>query len=131
MTHGNAEPTRPVRLLIIDDDADIVEVLCMRFQRDPAFEVETALSGADGVKKAKVFQPDVVLLDVVMPRTDGWAVCRMLRSDPATAGARVIAMTAQAGAAAPEVARAAGAHRVLTKPLDLATLTETIASAAR
>lgn len=130
MARGNAEPRRPIRLLIIDDDADIVEILCLRFRRETDFIVESAHSGLEGLMKARKFHPDVVLLDVVMPHIDGWEVCRKLRSDPSTADARVIAMTAQAGAAAPEVVQACGAHGVLSKPMDLDTITAAIVAAA-
>lgn len=74
-----AAATKPIKLLIIDDDQDIVEILCLCFKKDGSFAVETALDGAEGLAKAKSFKPDVVLLDVVMPRTDGWEVCRRLR----------------------------------------------------
>ena len=125
-----AAPKRPVRLLIIDDDADIVEILCLRFKRDAAFEVESARDAALGLEKARTFQPHVVLLDVVMPRTDGWELCRRLRSDPSTAKIAVVAMTAQDGAADRARAQSAQVHAVLTKPLDLAGLVQTVLSAA-
>ena len=125
-----AESERPVRLLIIDDDADIVEILCLRFRRDGAFQVEAARDGEAGLEKARTFRPDVVLLDVVMPRTDGWEVCRRLRQDPATAKTSVVAMTAQDGAADRARARGARVHSVLTKPFDLGSLLKTVLAAA-
>ncbi len=121
--------TRPIKLLIIDDDQDIVEILLLRFRKEGAFAVETALDGTDGLAKARVFEPDVVLLDVVMPRTDGWEVCRRLRSDPATAHIPIVAMTAQDGAADHARAREAQVCRVLTKPFDLGALVDTLRKA--
>jgi DNA-binding response OmpR family regulator len=124
-----AAAKKPIKLLIIDDDQDIVEILCLRFQKESSFAVETALDGAEGLHKAKSFKPDIVLLDVVMPRTDGWEVCRQLRSDPVTARAAIVAMTAQDGAADQARAREAQVNHVLIKPLDLGELVTTLRNA--
>lgn len=103
----------------------------MRFRRDPLFEIEAALSAKEGLEKARSFRPDVVLVDVVMPSTDGWEFCRRLKADPAGKNARIVAMTAQAGAADAGRVREAGVHSVLTKPFDLAGLAGALAAAAR
>ncbi|MBI3552156.1 MAG: response regulator [Elusimicrobia bacterium] len=120
---------RPIKVLIIDDEPDIVEALCLRFSKAGSFCVETAFSGPSGLAKVKTFKPDVVLLDLVMPETDGWEVCKLLRADPATENLPVVMMTAQDGAATKERAREARIHRVLVKPLDLGALVETLRNA--
>ena len=124
-----ATASRPVKVLIIDDEPDIVEALCLRFKREASFTVETALSGADGLKKVKSFRPDVILLDLGMPVTDGWEVCRRLRADPETLNIPVVMMTAQDGAEEDAKARNAGIHRVLVKPLDLGKLVDSLRNA--
>jgi len=124
-----ATASRPVKVLIIDDEPDIVEALCMRFKREHAFTVETALSGPDGLEKVKSFRPDVILLDLVMPVLDGWEVCRRLRVDTLTENIPVVMMTAQDGATADAKERDAGIHRVLVKPLDLGKLVDSLRNA--
>ena len=81
-------------------------------------EVEDAASGAEGLRKAETSEPDVVLLDVMMPVQDGPSVLAALRSNPATARIPIVFLTAKAMSA--EVARllALGARGVLTKPFD-------------
>jgi DNA-binding response OmpR family regulator len=71
-------------LLIIDDRMESVALLLRYFQGQPV-GVMVALNGHDGLRKAQLGQPDVILLDVSMPQMDGFDVCRKLKSDPLTA----------------------------------------------
>ena len=107
---------RPIRLLIIDDERDLVEILSLRFAATGAFSVETAPDGRVGLGKVKTFRPDLILLDILMPNMDGWEFCRKLREDPATRSLPVVVMTAVQGLETEALARAAGIHRVLMKP---------------
>ncbi len=120
---------RTIRVLVIDDEPDIVEALRWCFKRDAVFTVETALCCEEALARAKSFSPDVILLDLVMPATDGWEVLRRLRQVPETESVPVVMMTAQDGAAEEEKVRGAGVHKVLVKPLDIADLLETVRSA--
>jgi DNA-binding response OmpR family regulator len=66
------------RVLVIDDDIDMTDLL--KIVLDPAaFEVTVANSGSEGVKLAREFNPDVVILDLLMPDMDGWEVCKNIR----------------------------------------------------
>jgi two-component system OmpR family response regulator len=68
------------KILIVDDEPNIVELLSvsLRFQ---GFDVDTAATGAEGLDKAKVFRPDALILDVMMPGMDGFGLLRRLRAD--------------------------------------------------
>ncbi|MDY7040673.1 MAG: response regulator transcription factor [Chloroflexota bacterium] len=66
------------RILIVDDDAALVKVLSLSLERE-GFEVIAALGGAEALRRAYESRPDLVVLDIMMPRMDGWATCRRLR----------------------------------------------------
>jgi len=82
------------KVLIIDDDDDIVETMAFALQRR-SFNVITAFNGADGLIKAKYKQPDVILLDLMMPEMDGFETCMKLKGDEATKRIPVIILTAR------------------------------------
>jgi len=77
------------KVLIIDDDVFYVEVMTRIFSREK-YGIEIALDGEDGLKKVKSFNPDIVLLDIRMPKMDGIAVVRELKKDPSTKDIPVI-----------------------------------------
>ena len=81
------------KILIIDDEEDLCAMVSLRFEC-LGFDVRCAFSGMDGLKVMAEFQPDVVLLDVVMPLMDGWEVCRRIKGDPKTRYIKVILVTA-------------------------------------
>ncbi len=69
-----------VKILVIDDDPDIIDVLSVLLEGE-GFEVVTARDGAEGLEKIKLENPDLIILDLLMPHVDGFAVCNMLK-DP-------------------------------------------------
>ena len=111
-----------MKVLIIDDDADIRSIARLSLSRLGGMEVVEAASGAEGVRKAQNEQPDVILLDMMMPVMDGSATLAALRSQPATAATPVIFLTAKAMRVEVERLRALGAAGVLIKPFDPRTL---------
>lgn len=111
-----------MRILIIDDEADIRSVARLSLSRLGGMEVVEAARGAEGVGKAREEKPDVILLDVMMPAMDGTATLAALRAQPATARIPVIFITAHAMPAELEGLRGLGAAGVLTKPFDPGTL---------
>lgn len=111
-----------MKVLIIDDDADIRLIAGLSLSRLGGMEVVEAASGAEGVRKAQDEKPDVILLDMMMPAMDGSATLAALRSQPATATTPVIFLTAKAMRAEIERLRALGAAGVLIKPFDPRTL---------
>lgn len=106
------------RILYIDDEADIREVAEMALELDPGFDVRTCASGREGLAAAREWQPDLILLDVMMPELDGPGVLEKLRHDPATAAIPVVFITARTQAHEVERLRALGARGVLAKPFD-------------
>jgi len=106
-----------MKLLIVDDEADLVEMLLLRLQALGRYDIDTAYDGEEGLDKARAEKPDVVLLDTVMPKVDGWEVCRRLKADPLTKDTKVIVMTA-AGTGAQKTAQEAGADELVLKPYE-------------
>ena len=66
------------KMLIVDDDTNICDLLKRYFENE-GYSVKTANNGADGVSFFKVYDPDIVLLDIMLPKKDGWQVCREIR----------------------------------------------------
>ncbi len=113
------------KILIVDDEALICKVLSIRLG-GLGYEVFTALDGEDGLAAAKREKPDLLLLDIGLPKIDGNELCGLIKADPATSGARVIMLTgrdpgADAGAALP-----GGADMYVVKPYDWAELLDGI-----
>ena len=103
-------------VLVADDDADIVRFVEVNLRLE-GFQVVTARDGQEALTKALDLQPDVVL-DVLMPRIDGYTVCARLRADQRGAAIPVILLTANFISADQEVARQAGADDFVVKPFD-------------
>lgn len=117
----------PRRILIIDDEEDIRAVAAMSLESIAGWRVELAGSGAQGVVQAESFQPEAILLDVMMPDMDGPATFRELQRNAATAKIPVLLLTAKSQKS--ERARLAtlGVAAVLEKPFDPLTLHRQIA----
>jgi DNA-binding response OmpR family regulator len=117
-------------VLVADDDADIVRFVEVNLRLE-GFQVVTARDGQEALTKALDLQPDVVLLDVVMPRIDGYTVCERLRADDRGMGIPVILLTANFITADQEVARQAGADDLVVKPFDPCKLMTRVKELAR
>lgn len=102
-------------VLLIEDNADHRYVYTQVLSR-AGFQVEEAHTGAQGLARARVLRPDVVLVDVMLPDTDGWQVTTALKEDPATAGIPVLVVSVRAFAHDHARSLAAGAARHLDKP---------------
>jgi DNA-binding response OmpR family regulator len=79
------------KIVIIEDDSDLVGLLTLHLE-EAGFSVRGANDGEAGLEKVRSFEPDIILLDLLMPRLNGWDVCRMLRKDPLLKGIPVIVM---------------------------------------
>jgi CheY-like chemotaxis protein len=120
-----------MKVLIIDDEDDIRRVARLSLVKIGGLEVVEASSGPDGLRRAAEEQPDAVLLDVMMPTTDGPQTLAALRADPATASIPVVFLTAKAMASEVERLKAMGAAGVLTKPFDPLRLPDQLREALR
>lgn len=120
-----------LRVLVVDDNSDLVLVLAMSL-RQSGYSVRTAHNGADGLKAALNWLPDIVLLDIGLPGLDGYEVARRLRADTATQktgrAMRLIALTGYGREADLALARVAGFDSHLTKPFEFEDLQKLIAS---
>jgi CheY-like chemotaxis protein len=105
-----------VRTLLIVDDEDGVRSLVRMTLESENYEILEAKEGAEALTMIKKHKPDLVLLDVMLPDSSGIDICRVLKSDPQTAGTTVVMLTAKAQSADLEEAEAAGADGYFTKP---------------
>jgi two-component system, OmpR family, response regulator len=108
----------PRSVLLIDDDPDIQRIAEFSLAAVGGWKVYLAGSGEAGLAAARAHQPDVVLLDVMMPGLDGPGVLARIQGDPALAGLPVIFMTAKAQRSEVQAYLALGATGVITKPFD-------------
>lgn len=103
------------RVLIADDEPSIVTSLEF-LMRKAGYDTRTAHDGEEALGMLAAFRPDVVLLDVMLPRRSGLEVCRFIRGEPALAATRVLMLTAKGGRHDLQNGIAAGADEYLTKP---------------
>lgn len=105
------------RVLIIDDAAAIRQLIGAYLQSAGISCIEFAENGTEGLAKLSSFEPDLVILDIVMPGLDGFEICRRLRADPRTRGLPVLVETALESAADRSAVFAAGATDLISKPI--------------
>lgn len=119
----------PNRILVIDDSRDAAYMMKILLSKI-GYAVETATGGRQGIDAAKQSPPDIVFCDIGMPMVDGYEVARQLRADEATRRAFLVATTGYAQDDDKAKAIQSGFDRHLTKPINFATLKETLAAAA-
>ena len=115
------------RILIIDDEEDIREVAALSLETVAGWDVVMASSGAQGLARAIEYQPEAILLDVMMPGMDGPTTFRELRKNPVTALIPVLLLTAKVQASDHRRFADLGVDAVLFKPFDPMTLSTQIA----
>jgi CheY-like chemotaxis protein len=103
-------------VLVVDDDPFIRKLVATTLEDVAGFDLVEAGDGQEALELASREPPAVVLLDIDMPRLDGLEACRRLRSEPTTAEATIVMLTASAGPEAEREAEEAGADLYLTKP---------------
>jgi len=103
------------KILVVEDEPDFLELMRVHF-KDEGFAIATARNGVDAVRKARSLQPDLILLDVMLPELDGFAVCEILRNDAATASIPVIMVTGLCGQMTRCAGIESGATEFVTKP---------------
>lgn len=104
------------KILVVDDEFESVKLVGLMLQRQ-GYEVAAAQSGAQALTKALTEDPDLIILDVMMPDMDGYEVCRRLRANPATADLPIIMFTAKTQVDEKVAGFQAGADDYLTKPI--------------
>ena len=126
--HALVDPAtpEPVRVLVADDEEDIRDLVCLAVVKAGCLVVRSVADGAEALAAIRANLPHLAVLDVSMPGATGLQVCEAVRSDPATAGLRVLLLSA--GASPDDIARglAAGADAYLPKPFGVAALVREI-----
>jgi CheY-like chemotaxis protein len=111
--------TAPVRrILVVDDNVDAADSLALVLRRIGGYEVQVLYDGEHVVALAGEFRPDVILLDIGMPRVNGYTVARQLRDSPATSEAKIVAITGYGRNSDREASQAAGIDLHLLKPVE-------------
>jgi len=105
------------KILIVDDDPDQREVIRSSL-KEAGFEISTATNGVEGLEKARSESPDLIILDVMMPKMDGFAVCVTLREDDATASIPILMLTGLCSYISQLTGMESGATDYLVKPFE-------------
>ena len=118
---------RPARILIADDTLQAAELL-EAYLSGPEYDVQFASDGEETLQKVSAQRPDLILLDVMMPRLSGFEVCKRLRADPSTRGIPILMITALDQPLDVERAVEAGTDDFLSKPISKAELLHRVQS---
>jgi two-component system, OmpR family, response regulator len=114
------------KVLIVDDDQEIVELLVDVLVRDGRFEVKSASSGYDAGVLTQQFMPDLILLDYMLPDVNGNVVCRTIRSDPNFANTKIIIISGVINSDEIDDLIKTGAHEFIQKPFNISQLVDKI-----
>ena len=106
------------KILLVEDNEMNYDMLSRRLTRK-GFEVVIATDGEQGVEMSRSVAPDLILMDMSLPKIDGWEATRLIRANPETAKVLIIALTAHAMASDKDKAMAAGCDDFDTKPIDI------------
>jgi DNA-binding response OmpR family regulator len=109
------------RILVVEDESAIVDIVCRALKRH-GYETESASDGDTALDMASTLRPDLVILDLMLPKMDGWEVCRRLRSMPEVAATPVIMLTARRDERDVVEGLELGADDYMKKPFSLAEL---------
>ena len=105
------------RILIIEDDPAVLRAISYMLEKE-GYEVLTAMNGLEGLTKAKGENPDLLVLDVMLPGIDGFEVCHRLRAESQTAQLPILMLSAKGQAADKSMGLQVGANEYLTKPVE-------------
>ncbi len=114
------------RVLVVDDDPEIIELFVDVLTADGRFEVETAQTGYDAGLKTQTFHPDVVVLDYMLPDVNGNVVCQTLRSNPDLQHIRILIISGMVDPSEVDTLKAAGADDFIKKPFNIEAVIERI-----
>lgn len=115
------------KILIVDDDPNISDLLKMYFENE-GYDVELAADGSEGLNYFKMYEPDLVLLDIMLPKKDGWQVCREIRE---ISSKPVIMVTAKGEVFDKVLGLELGADDFVTKPFDMKELSARVKAVLR
>ena len=105
------------KILLVDDERDLVETVTYRLEAS-GYEVHPAYDGQEGLDKARKEKPDLIILDLMLPKMDGYKMCRMLKFDEKYKKIPIIMFTARAQESDIEMGMEVGADAYITKPFE-------------
>lgn len=105
------------RILVVDDETQLVEMLKMRLEAS-GYQVLSAYDGQEALDMARKEKPDLIILDLMLPKIDGYKVCRMLKFDEKYKNIPIILFSARAQEADIKLGKEVGADAYITKPFD-------------
>ena len=123
VTEGASAPV----IVVADDEEDILELVALGLER-VGYVVHRAADGEQALALMQEHRPDVAILDVAMPKLDGFELTRRLRNDPATSEIKIVLLTARVQEADVDAGLAAGAHDYVTKPFSPQELQDRVAA---
>lgn len=113
------------KVLVVDDEQDLIETLRYRMEASD-MDICTAKDGIEGIEMAKAERPDLILLDIMMPRMDGYQACRFMKNDKDIKDIPVIFLSAKGQDIDKKKGREAGCDGFIVKPFEGKSLIETI-----
>ena len=113
------------KILVVDDEEDLVIALSARLKAT-GYEVMVARDGLEALTKARTLEPDLILLDLMLPKMDGYKVARLLKFDQRYAGIPILMLTARGQELDQELGRQAGADDYMVKPFNSTELMDRI-----
>jgi len=103
------------RVLIIEDEQDVAELIRYHLVKE-GYDVRIVAGGIDGLREARQWRPEMILLDIMVPELNGWEICRRLRQDPETVGIAVVMVTGRTEEGDKVLGLEMGADDYVTKP---------------
>ena len=114
------------KILIVEDEADVLELLSEIFGELEDYRVLCAKDGEEALKMARLDNPDIILLDIQLPKMNGHEVCKSVKSDPAMSHIKVLMLSGMAQSSNQQKAQEAGADGYIAKPFSSIALVEKV-----
>ena len=115
----------PKKIMVVDDEVDLVETLRFPLEME-GFEVLVSYNGEDALNKARKESPDLILLDLMLPKLDGYKVCRLLKFDEKYKHIPILMLTAKIQEKDKTLGIETGANEYITKPFEMDSLLEKV-----
>ncbi|MCX7785798.1 MAG: response regulator [candidate division WOR-3 bacterium] len=113
------------KILVVEDDANLSKLIRIRLEEN-GFEVITAYDGLEGISQVRKHKPDLIVLDLMLPKLDGYQVCTIIKNHEAFSKIPIVILTARSSIEAKEIALKTGAEAFIVKPFDGQKLVATI-----
>jgi DNA-binding response OmpR family regulator len=114
------------KILIVEDEEDIIELLSVIFDDPGGYRVLYARDGEEALRIAQLNNPDIILLDILLPKSNGYQVCKSIKSDPAMSHTKIIMLSGLTQNSDRLIAQEAGADGYIVKPFSSTALVEKV-----